>query len=103
MPGKLLQVHIGQTPVIMLSGRVHYYEHGNAAAMRAPIEALAAIGVKRMVFTNSAGSLRSDLPPGSVMLITDHINWSGMNPLIGEPTDRRFVGMTNAYSETMAC
>ena len=65
------------------------------------LKSLAEIGIERMVFTNSAGSLRDDLPPGSVMLISDHINWSGMNPLIGEPTDRRFVGMTNAYCDTM--
>ncbi len=100
--GEVVAGKINGTPVIMLSGRVHYYEHGNAAAMRLPIEVLAAIGVERLVLTNSAGSLREDLPPGSVMLITDHINYSGMNPLIGEETDRRFVGMTNAYSEKMA-
>ena len=99
--GEVVAGKINGTPVIMLSGRVHYYEHGNAAAMRLPIEVLAAIGVERLVLTNSAGSLREDLPPGSVMLITDHINYSGMNPLIGEATDRRFVGMTNAYCEKM--
>ncbi|MGB7335230.1 MAG: purine-nucleoside phosphorylase [Salaquimonas sp.] len=99
--GEVVAGTIGGTPVLMLSGRVHYYEHGDAAAMRLPIEVLAAIGVERLVLTNSAGSLRNDLPPGSVMLITDHINWSGMNPLIGEPTDKRFIGMTNAYSHSM--
>lgn len=99
--GEVVVGGIDGVPVIMLSGRVHYYEHGNAAAMRLPIEVLAAVGVEKLVLTNSAGSLREDLPPGSVMLITDHINWSGMNPLIGEPTDRRFVGMTNAYDEVM--
>ena len=96
--GEVVAGTIGGVPVIMLSGRVHYYEHGKADAMRLPIEVLAELGVKNLVLTNSAGSLRDDLPPGAVMLITDHINWSGMNPLIGEPTDRRFVGMTNAYS-----
>lgn len=99
--GEVVVGGIDGVPVIMLSGRVHYYEHGNAAAMRLPLEVLAAVGVEKLVLTNSAGSLREDLPPGSVMLITDHINWSGMNPLIGEPTDRRFVGMTNAYDEVM--
>jgi purine-nucleoside phosphorylase len=81
----------------MLSGRVHYYEHGKADAMRAPLEALQGIGVTNLILTNSAGSLREDMPPGSVMRITDHINFSGTNPLFGEPSDRRFVGMTNAY------
>lgn len=96
--GEVVAGTISGVPIVMLSGRVHYYEHGKADAMRLPIEVLAAIGVKKLVLTNSAGSLRDDLPPGSVMLITDHINWSGLNPLIGEPTDKRFVGMTNAYS-----
>ena len=84
-------------PVVLLSGRVHYYERGDPAAMRRPLELLHAHGIERIILTNSAGSLRQDMPPGSVMLISDHINWSGMNPLIGEPTDRRFVGMTSAY------
>lgn len=99
--GEVVAGTISGVPILMLSGRVHYYEHGKADAMRLPIEVLAAIGVKKLVLTNSAGSLRNDLPPGSVMLITDHINWSGLNPLIGEPTDKRFVGMTNAYSSSM--
>lgn len=99
--GELVAGSVRGTPVLMLSGRVHYYEHGDAAAMRAPIEVLAEAGIKQVVLTNSAGSLREDLPPGSVMQITDHINWSGMNPLIGEPSDRRFVGMTSAYDENL--
>jgi len=99
--GEVVAGRISSVPVIMLSGRVHYYETGDAAAMRLPIEVLAAIGVERLILTNSAGSLRQDLPPGSAMMITDHINWSGLNPLIGEPTDRRFVGMTSAYDSNM--
>lgn len=65
--------------------------------MRLPIEVLAAVGVTTLILTNAAGSLRSDMPPGSVMQITDHINFSGRNPLIGESSDARFVGMTQAY------
>ena len=81
----------------MLAGRAHYYEHGDAAAMRPALEALAALGIETLILTNAAGSLEPDMPPGSVMLITDHINFSGTNPLIGEPSDARFVGMTEAY------
>ena len=65
--------------------------------MRTPLEALKGIGVNNLILTNSAGSLRQDMPPGSVMRITDHINFSGTNPLFGEPSDGRFVGMTSAY------
>ncbi|MAM12148.1 MAG: purine-nucleoside phosphorylase [Rhizobiaceae bacterium] len=89
-------------PVIVLSGRVHYYEQGDAAAMRVPLETLAALGIKELLLTNAAGSLRQDMPPGSVMLITDHINYSGMNPLIGERSDRRFTGMSQAYDLGLA-
>jgi hypothetical protein len=67
--GEVVAGHIGKTPVIMLSGRVHYYEHGKADAMRAPLEALQGIGVTNLILTNAAGSLREDMPPGSVMRI----------------------------------
>ncbi len=87
--------------VAVLSGRVHYYEHGDAAAMRPALAALKSVGVSRLILTNSAGSTKPDMPPGSVMQISDHINFSGTNPLIGEPTDRRFVGMTSAYDASL--
>ena len=86
--GTLVAGKLGDVPVIMLSGRVHYYEKGDANAMRAPIETLKALGVDTLILTNSAGSLREEMPPGSVMQITDHINYSGMNPLIGEESDK---------------
>ena len=89
------------TPVLMLAGRAHYYEHGNAAAMRPVLEILQGIGVTTLMLTNAAGSLDEQMPPGSVMLIEDHINFSGANPLIGEASDRRFVGLTNAYDADM--
>lgn len=100
--GELVAGHLGREPVIMLSGRAHYYERGDAKAMRFPLEVLKGLGVQSLILTNSAGSLRQDIPPGSVMQITDHINYSGMNPLIGEPGDERFVGMTNAYDAELA-
>ena len=71
------------------------------AAMRAPLETLAALGAERLILTNAAGSFRPDIPPGELMLIADHINFSGRNPLIGEPTDARFVNMTDAYDPEM--
>ncbi|MFC6490363.1 purine-nucleoside phosphorylase [Nitratireductor sp. GCM10026969] len=95
--GALVAGYMEGRPVLMLSGRAHYYERGDAAGMRPALEALAGIGVEHLVLTNAAGSLTADMPPGSVMLIEDHINFSGMNPLIGEETDRRFVGMSEAY------
>ncbi|MBW9052158.1 purine-nucleoside phosphorylase [Rhizobium mesosinicum] len=100
--GEVVAGHLGSVPVIMLSGRVHYYEKGDANAMRLPIEVLQALGVEVLILTNSAGSLKEDMPPGSVMQIADHINYSGTNPLIGEESDQRFVGMTSAYDAELS-
>lgn len=100
--GELVAGYLGDVPVIMLSGRAHYYEHGDAKAMRFPIAVMHGLGVQALILTNSAGSLSDAMPPGSVMQITDHINYSGMNPLIGESGDRRFVGLTNAYDAALA-
>lgn len=93
----LLIGEMGGKRLAILSGREHYYEHGNAAAMRPALEAIAELGARTLLLTNSAGSLDPEIGPGNLMLIADHINYSGMNPLIGEPTDRRFVNMVNAY------
>ena len=95
--GQLISGRLGQTNVLMLAGRAHYYEQGDAAVMRPALEALAGVGIEKLILTNAAGSLDPEMEPGSVMLITDHINLSGTNPLFGEPSDRRFVGMTEAY------
>ncbi|MEF2070736.1 purine-nucleoside phosphorylase [Consotaella aegiceratis] len=95
--GEFVSGTLSGVPVLVLSGRVHYYEEGNAAVMRPAIEALAELGIETLVLTNSAGSVNPQIAPGSVMLISDHIAFSGQNPLIGEPSDRRFVGMTMAY------
>jgi len=87
--------------VAVLGGRAHYYETGDPAAMRVPLETLAALGARRLILTNAAGSFRPDIPPGALMLIADHINYSGLNPLIGEPSDRRFVAMADAYAPAL--
>jgi purine-nucleoside phosphorylase len=100
--GELLAGELAGIPVIVLSGRVHYYERGRADAMRPAIEALAAVGIRHLILTNSAGSLHPAMGPGSVMMIADHINGSGANPLIGEPSDTRFVGLTSAYDAAWA-
>lgn len=83
--------------VAVLGGRAHYYEKGQADVMRPALELLAELGCETLLLTNAAGSFRAEVPPGDIMLIRDHINFSGRNPLIGEKTDRRFVNMTDAY------
>jgi purine-nucleoside phosphorylase len=87
--------------VVVFSGRGHYFEDGNPAAMRGPIATLAQLGADTLMLTNSAGSLRTEVGPGEVMLVTDHISLAGFNPLIGEPTDRRFVSLTKAYDSEL--
>ena len=93
----LLIGSLGGKRVAILTGREHYYEHGNAAAMRPALEAMAELGASTLLLTNSAGSLDERLQPGDLMVLSDHINYAGMNPLIGEATDRRFVNMVNCY------
>ena len=87
--------------VAAFGGRAHYYESGDPAAMRLPLEVLKALGAESLILTNAAGSLRTDMPTGSAMLLSDHINFSGLNPLIGERTDARFVPMTDAHDPAL--
>lgn len=83
--------------VAVFGAREHYYENGNPHAMRLPLEVLRELGADSLIVTNAAGSLRADIRPGDLMLLSDHINFSGLNPLIGERTDARFVPMGDAH------
>ncbi|WP_432255464.1 purine-nucleoside phosphorylase [Limimaricola sp. AA108-03] len=83
--------------VAVFGGRAHYYENGNPNEMRLPLEVLKALGAEAVILTNAAGSLRADMPTGSIMALSDHVNFSGLNPLIGEKTDARFVPMGDAH------
>ena len=87
--------------VAVFGGRAHYYESGRGDAMRLPLEVLKLLGAEALILTNAAGSMRSDIPPGDLMLLNDHINFSGLNPLIGEPSDARFVPMTQAHDPAL--
>jgi purine-nucleoside phosphorylase len=83
--------------VVAYNGRSHYYEKGDSSVMRLPVATLVGLGCKQALFTNAAGSLDEKLGPGSISLIADHINYSGRDPLIGDPDDARFVSLTDAY------
>ena len=87
--------------VAVFGAREHYYEHGNPAAMRLPLTVLKALGATDLIVTNAAGSMRGDIAPGDLMLLSDHINYNGLNPLIGEKTDARFVPMTDAHDPAL--
>ncbi|MDD2869913.1 purine-nucleoside phosphorylase [Neomegalonema sp.] len=95
--GELILGRLSGRDVALLAGRAHYYEHGDPKIMRVPLETFKALGVSRLLLTNAAGSLREDAPPGSLLVLNDHISWSGLNPLIGEQGDSRFVNMVDAY------
>ena len=98
--GQLRLGRVGALPVAVLRGRTHYYEFGKADGMLLPVETMAALGCETLLLTNAAGSLKRDMPPGALMGIADHINFTGVNPLFGHP-NRRFVDMVNAYDPAL--
>jgi purine nucleotide phosphorylase len=100
--GRLVLGYVGKTAVAVLQGRAHYYERGRADEMKGIIAAMAELGCETLLQTNAAGSLRLDMPPGSLMAITDHINFTGVNPLFGLGAgDSRFVDMVDAYDPAL--
>ena len=87
--------------VVCLQGRLHYYEGHPMNVLTMPVRIMAKLGVKLLLLTNAAGGVNKDYRPGDLMLISDHINYSGMNPLIGEHHEAfgpRFPDVTDLYS-----
>ncbi len=103
--GHIGKLHLGElagASVAVMQGRAHYYEYARPDAMRVPIQALHALGCEVLLLTNAAGGLMPEAPPGSLMMISDHINLTGTNPLVGQQPNEReglevFVDMVNAY------
>jgi purine-nucleoside phosphorylase len=94
---------LGETPVLILSGRAHFYEGHALAALTFPIRTLAAFGIKDLLLTNAAGGIHPALRPGDFMVFTDHINFMGANPLRGPaiPGLERFVDLTETYDRDL--
>lgn len=93
-----------QKPFWAMQGRVHYYEGYTPDQVVFPVRVLRLLGVETLLLTNAAGGIRSDLGPGSFMLIRDHLNLTGMNPLRGPNLDElgpRFPDMTEPYDPTL--
>ena len=91
-------------PVVVAQGRVHYYEGLSMQQITLPVRVLAAMGVETLVLTNAAGGVNLNYEPGTLMLIADHINFSGNNPLIGENLHQfgpRFPDMSDLYTATL--
>jgi len=99
--GNLVAGDAKGVPVAVLQGRVHFYEGYTMAEVVFPVRVLGALGIRQLIVTNAAGGIRTDLHPGDIMLISDHINLMGSNPLIGPNPDElgaRFPDMSEAYN-----
>jgi purine-nucleoside phosphorylase len=98
--GSLLTGLCQGVPLFVMAGRVHAYEGYSASEIVFPVRVLSALGVKNLVLTNAAGAINTAFKPGELMILTDHINWTGLNPLVGpEIPDfgARFTDMTEGY------
>ena len=102
--GRMLSGNMNGCPVIAMQGRFHLYEGYQPLEVTFPIRVMQQLGVKILILSNAAGGLDPKFNPGDIMLITDHINLTGTNPLIGPNVDSwgiRFPDMTRAYDETL--
>lgn len=99
-PGRLVLGRVAGKPVAVMQGRAHMYEGHSAATVAFPVRVLVTMGVETLILTNAAGGIRADLGPGDLMLLTDHLNLSGQNPLTG-PNDAalgpRFPDLSTTY------
>jgi len=101
--GELYFGWLGKTPVLVLSGRAHFYEGHSMERVTFAVRALAAFGVRDLLLTNAAGGINQKFRPGDFMVLADHINFMGANPLRGEaaPGQPRFVDLTQAYDRKL--
>lgn len=99
--GRLGWGKIAGTPVVLVAGRVHYYEGHDMQAVTMAVRALAGYGVGSLLLTNAAGSLRSGWKPGDLMAVKDHINFMGVNPLrgIGWTGEADFLDLSAVYDK----
>lgn len=102
--GQLILGGIGGVSIAVQQGRFHYYEGYDMSQVIFPMRTFGVMGVKNVVLTNAAGSLNTEMKPGSLMLITDHLNMMGANPLRGTNDARfgpRFPDMTEVYDRDL--
>jgi purine-nucleoside phosphorylase len=95
--------YLGESPVLILSGRAHFYEGHAMAAVTFPIRTLAAFGIKGLLLTNAAGGIHPAFQAGDFMVLTDHINFMGANPLRGPAVAgrERFLDLTQTYDQDL--
>ena len=102
--GRLVIGEAAAVQVMALSGRVHFYEGHSLAQVVFPVRVMGALGIKLLVITNAAGGINEGFRPGDLMLISDHINLMGANPLSGANLDElgpRFPDMSEAYDPAL--
>lgn len=100
--GQLVIGELGGKTVVAMQGRFHYYEGYSLKEVTFPVRAMIGLGIESIIVTNAAGGTNPEYNPGDLMIITDHINFTGQNPLMGENLDElgpRFVDMTWAYNK----
>lgn len=100
--GRLVCGKLGEKKILAMQGRFHFYEGYPMEEVVFPVRVMAMLGIRRLIVTNAAGGVNPDFHPGELMLITDHINFMGTNPLIGANDDQlgpRFPDMSHAYDE----
>ena len=99
--GRLILGKVASAPVLVLQGRFHVYEGHSAFAVCTGVRLAALLGVDNLILTNAAGAINPLFAPGQIMLITDHMNMSGNNPLLGPNNDQwgpRFPDMSRVYT-----
>lgn len=99
--GQLVYGELSGKKVLAMQGRFHYYEGHSMQTVTYPVRVMAALNAHSMIVTNACGGVNEGFTPGDLMLITDHINYTGDNPLIGENIDEmgpRFPDMSQAYT-----
>ncbi|MBV9556919.1 MAG: purine-nucleoside phosphorylase [Pseudolabrys sp.] len=99
--GHLIVGTLEGTRILCLQGRSHFYETGDPTLMATPLETVAMLGVANLLIASTAGSVNADFYPGQLVLITDHINFNGLNPLIGMSSEGGFVSLTEAYDKRL--
>jgi purine-nucleoside phosphorylase len=102
--GKMIVGKAGNVPVVVLQGRVHFYEGYDMNEVMFLARVIGRLGIQRLIVTNAAGGINTSFKPGDLMLISDHINLMGMNPLRGPNVDElgvRFPDMSEPYPESL--
>jgi purine-nucleoside phosphorylase len=100
--GELIVSLVDGVPTVMLKGATTFHETGDPSLMASAIETLAHLGVRNVLSTALVQSVQADLMPSSIVLVTDHINFSGLNPLIGAPADgKATINMNEAYDKRL--